>query len=76
MPAPPILQPRVPVVERDPFPARRAEPAAEPVIQVTIGRIEVRATPAPRAPARERPAARPAVDLEEYLRQRAKGEGR
>ncbi|MEO6194248.1 MAG: hypothetical protein ABIS20_14665 [Thermoanaerobaculia bacterium] len=48
----------------------------EPVIHVTIGRIEVRATAAPKAPARERPAARPAVDLDEYLRQRSKGEGR
>ncbi len=76
VPAPPILQPRVQAVERGPFPARREEPAAEPVIHVTIGRIEVRATPAPKAPARERQAARPAVDLEEYLRQRAQGEGR
>ncbi len=49
-------------------------PAAEPVIRVTIGRIEVRAAaPAP-PPA---PAARPAVprlSLEDYLRRR--GEGR
>ena len=63
-------------MERAPFQARREEPVAEPVIHVTIGRIEVRATPAPKAPARERPAARPAVDLEEYLRQRAQGERR
>jgi hypothetical protein len=73
-PAPAFLQPRVERLAPEPFSARRAEAAAEPVIQVTIGRIEVRATPAPKAPARERPAARPAVDLEEYLRQRAKGE--
>ena len=75
-PVPPILQPRVQIVERDPFPTRREEPATEPVIHVTIGRIEVRATPAPKFPVRDRKVARPAVDLEEYLRQRAKGEGR
>lgn len=70
----PILQPRVTLPERQPW---APEPAApQPVINVTIGRIEVRATPAPKAPARERQAARPAVDLEEYLRQRSKGEGR
>jgi hypothetical protein len=64
----------VPAVERDPFSVRREPPAAETVIQVTIGRIEVKATPAPKAPARERPASRPAVDLDEYLKQRARGE--
>ncbi|MFL6196542.1 MAG: hypothetical protein ACJ75H_20340 [Thermoanaerobaculia bacterium] len=69
----PQLQPRV-VAERPAFAPEREAP--EPVIHVTIGRIEVRATAAPKAPARERPAARPAVDLEEYLRQRSKGEGR
>jgi hypothetical protein len=74
--APPVLQPRVPAVERTPFPARRDEPDAKPVIHVTIGRIEVRATQAPKAPVRERQAARPAVDLEEYLRQRAQGDRR
>ena len=72
----PILQPRVTLPERQPWEARPEPPASQPVINVTIGRIEVRATPAPRAPARERQAARPAVDLEEYLRQRSRGEGR
>jgi hypothetical protein len=58
-----------------PVPARGSGPAApEPVIRVTIGRIEVRAF-APAAPAA--PAARPAaprLGLAEYLRRR--GEGR
>jgi hypothetical protein len=72
----PQLQPRVTLAERQPFAPQWESPAPEPVIHVTIGRIEVRATAAPIAPARERPAARPAVDLGEYLRQRSKGEGR
>ena len=73
-PPPPVLQPRIAAVE--PFPSRRAEPAAEPVIHVTIGRIEVKATPAPKAPARERAAAPATAGLDEYLRQRARGETR
>jgi hypothetical protein len=43
-----------------------------PTIQVNIGRIEVRATPAPPKPARPRPA-RPNLSLEEYLRSRSGG---
>lgn len=43
----------------------------EPVIQVTIGRIEVRATPEPPA-ARKAHAATPVTSLDEYLRNRVK----
>ena len=76
LPASPLLQPRVTVVERQPPPVRPEAPAAEPVIQVTIGRIEVRATPPPAQPSRPRPAALPALSLEEYLRRRSrKGDG-
>jgi hypothetical protein len=45
-----------------------AEPP-EPVIQVTIGRIEVRAAPAGPAPARPAPTA-PRMTLEDYIRKR------
>jgi hypothetical protein len=52
---------------------RRAEPLP-PVIQVTIGRIEVRSPAAPPAPATLPPEpVRPAVSLEEYLQRRAEG---
>jgi hypothetical protein len=45
-------------------------PRAETTIHVSIGRVEVRATPAP--PARERTqAASPVMSLEQYLRTRA-----
>lgn len=49
--------------------------AAPPIVQVTIGRIEVRAVtpsapPAPRAPARPQG---PALSLDEYLRRRNGG---
>jgi hypothetical protein len=54
--------------------ARAAEP--EQVVQVTIGRIEVRAvSPPAQAKAGQRSAPRPTQSLEEYLRQRAKGGG-
>jgi len=71
-----ILQPRVERVEREPVLVPRDEPTPEPVIHVTIGRIEVRATPASKPRVRERPATSPAVDLDEYLRQRARGDRR
>lgn len=40
-----------------------------PVIHVTIGRVEIRAT-VPQAPARKPPVGSPAMSLEEYLKQR------
>jgi len=70
------LRPRVDVAERGPFPTRREEAAPAPIIQVSIGRIEVRATPPPAQAPRPRPSAPSAVSLEDYLRQRSKGEGR
>jgi hypothetical protein len=52
--------------------------APAPVIQVTIGRLEVRAMPAPAPGSRKQaaPAPRGAPTLEEYLRQRSRGAGR
>ena len=61
-----------PRAERPPAPEATEQP---PTIQVTIGRIEVRATPAPTAPAPGRRAA-PIMTLEEYLRQRSNGGSR
>lgn len=52
-----------------------APPAAPPTIQVTIGRIEVRAAPAPPA-ARPATPAGPALSLDDYLRQRNRGGSR
>ena len=53
-----------------------AKPAATPTIQISIGRVEIRAvTPAP-ALGSQRPAERrgvPRLSLEEYLRQRNEG---
>ena len=50
-----------------------AAPAARPTVQVTIGRIEVRAVPPPPAsPARREPAG-PRVSLDDYLRERNGG---
>lgn len=50
--------------------------ASAPTINVTIGRVEIRATsPAP-APLRAKPKSANVLSLEDYLRQRAKGGGR
>jgi hypothetical protein len=71
----------LPVVARPqvrPYPepelSSAAEPAAkpEPTIQVTIGRIEVRATSAASPPRKQMPTA-PMLSLEDYLRQRNGG---
>jgi hypothetical protein len=70
-PSPPIsprLSPPSPP-PASPLPLRLAAPApASPTIQVTIGRIEVRATSAP--PPQRKPAGGPRLTLEAYLRQR------
>jgi hypothetical protein len=50
--------------------------ASAPIINVTIGRVEVRATNAPAAPRRESAPAAPLMSLDDYLRQRAGGGGR
>lgn len=53
-------------------------PASEspPIINVTIGRIEVRAaTAASSTPRRSEPLAKPLMSLDEYLRRRTKGGG-
>lgn len=48
------------------------EPPAPPVIHVTIGRVEVRATPTPAAPRRAAHST-PTLSLEDYLRSRNGG---
>jgi len=61
-----------------PFASRQQlkNPPVPPSITITIGRIEVRATPPP--PARSQPAraSAPITSLDEYLRQRAGGDRR
>jgi hypothetical protein len=48
-------------------PLATAPPPAAPTIRVTIGRVEVRAAPAPPPAARRRKAPLPATSLDEYL---------
>lgn len=52
--------------------------AVEPVINVTIGRVEVRALAAPNAPPKDRNSASSSklMSLDDYLRQRAQGDRR
>ncbi len=72
-----VVQPRVALYPEPAGPARLGpELRAEPTIQVTIGRVEVRAThpAAPVAPRERRAPA--AMSLEEYLRGRAEGNAR
>lgn len=55
----------------------QTEAEAAPIINVTIGRIEIRATsPAPRRPPRREPAGASPMSLEDYLRRRGGGGGR
>jgi hypothetical protein len=65
----PRLEPRMIAVPAPP--AVAAPPPPAPTIQVTIGRIEVRATPASASPARKEKTS-PVMTLEEYSRQRSR----
>jgi hypothetical protein len=71
-PAKAILAPRLP---QHPLPAAtqasNANPS-EPVVHVTIGRVEIRAVPAPPAPKRAAPT-KPALSLSDYLQRRGGG---
>ena len=53
-----------------------APPDPEPSINVTIGRVEVRATPTPSAKQKPARIASPVMPLEEYLRKQRRGEER
>ena len=71
-----FVQPRItPYAE----PTRRATAEStatpEPTIQVTIGRVEIRAAPPPARQSAAELSAAPAMSLDEYLRRRAKGGG-
>lgn len=71
----PVMRPPLPVVRSMrsmPVVGREPAPPA-PTIQVTIGRIEVRATPPTAAPARAARPATPKLSLEDYLRSRSGG---
>jgi hypothetical protein len=73
-----------PARRREPLrePARRSDPGgprppadrpAVPSVQVSIGRVEVRAVFAPPPSAARRPSPAPALSLDDYLKQREKG---
>lgn len=72
---PPPWQPQSGVQRRD---TRPQEPAPQPEIHVTIGRVEVRAPagPASPAPIPAPPAPSPGLGLGDYLRQRSEGSRR
>ena len=85
VPASPVSNPAIAVARphvtrytegRMPFPEDhpRGTPATRPTptIQVTIGRIEVRATPPPAQHAKKPNSAPPVMTLDDYLRQRSK----
>ena len=57
--------------------ANQAKAAArvETVINVTIGRVEVRATPTPATPVRKQPSVATTMSLDDYLRKRNGGRG-
>jgi hypothetical protein len=59
--------------ERHRPPIAPDQPPAAPTIQVTIGRIDVRATPTPDAEAKPSRAKGPQLTLDAYLRSRSGG---
>lgn len=70
-----LLMPRLPAMHPLPSHAPSPQPvsAPAPTIQVTIGRVEVRATPPPASPTRK-PTSQPAVmTLDDYLKSRTNG---
>ena len=73
LPRPPLSSARG-LTRRPAAPVMTSAPPA-PAIQVTIGRIEVRAVQSPSAPARRQGPAGPRLSLEEYLKSRAGGGG-
>jgi hypothetical protein len=71
-----ILSPRLPHAETSAQPMQpSAGQAAEPVVHVTIGRVEIRAVAAPATPKRSSAAAKPALSLSDYLERRGGGHG-
>lgn len=56
-----------------PLSKRLNESSAAPTVNVTIGRLEVRAVTSSAQPARSRAMTTPALSLDEYLRKRRKG---
>jgi len=67
------ISPRPPSAKTRPVTRPPGNPAPAPAINVTIGRVEVRATLAPQRASQAPRAASPIMNLEEYLRQRAGG---
>ena len=73
------VQPQITAFEESPKHRQIAPaelPEAAPTIHVTIGRLEVRATPPPSPPQKEKRNRAPVMSLDEYLHQRAQGSGR
>lgn len=74
-----VAQPQV-TPYREPAASAFVEPAVTPEptpsVQVTIGRVEVRATPPPTPSPKARRPKPPVMSLDEYLRQRANGGNR
>jgi hypothetical protein len=77
-PPPVIVQTRIaPLVEKgvDAFPLSRPSPQPQPIVRVTIGRIEVRAVGSSQSPSKPR-ATPPVMNLDDYLRRRNQGSTR
>jgi hypothetical protein len=73
-PTSPLVTPPIVLVPPLPKPDKPAAPSkAPPTIQVTIGRVEVRATPPPTPVPKKRRHTAPVMSLDNYLRQRNGG---
>jgi transposase len=72
----PVIQPQITALPEQPTSPPSTKPTSPPTIQVTIGRIDVRAIAAP-TPSRRPSTPSPAkLSLDEYLRSRSSGASR
>ena len=76
LPPRPVIQPQITALPEQPTSPPSTKPTSPPTIQVTIGRIDVRAIAAP-TPSRRPSTPSPAkLSLDEYLRSRSSGASR
>jgi hypothetical protein len=76
VPTRPVIQPPIAALPKPPFSPPVVKPSTPPTIQVSIGRIDVRAIATPTPPRRTSTPSQPKLSLEEYLRSRSPSKSR
>ncbi len=76
LPPRPVIQPQITALPEQPTSPPSTKPTSPPTIQVTIGRIDVRAIAAPTPSRRPSTPSSAKLSLDEYLRSRSSGASR